>query len=372
VRHLNDGALRRLYDEPLALEEKTRAHYNDCAECQSRFSAVAEDARHAYALMAVPGATVDAEAALRRVKNAAPTAASSAPRLRLPSVRGWGWRKPAAAVLVAAALSASLAFTSLAQTIQSVFEPTQVQTVNINQSDLQGLDVFKNWGDVQQGGNTSLKEAGSAQEAAQQAGLPELKPGNIPDKFSTAPVSYGSVGQFSGNVTFNNNAPEKLHGATLTVQAGPGQAIVYGDVNKAMTAGKQATSPQEAASAVGPMLAVVEMHGAKVTSSGASVADIKSALTGQPGLGQPVKDAINSIDDPKGNVPIIIPTDYAHSEQGTLGSDNKQAATFVGDNTGLGAGVIWVNKDTHVVYAVVGIGVDQTQVKAVANSLVTG
>jgi hypothetical protein len=369
VRHLNDGALRRLYDEPLALEEKTRAHYNDCAECQSRFSAIAEDARQAYALMAVPGATVDAEAALQRVKNAAPTAASSGPRLRLPSVRSWGWRKPAAAVLVAAALSASLAFTSLAQTIQSVFEPSSVSTPTttpLTQQDLQGLDVFKNWADVKQGGNTSLKEAGSAQEAAQQAGLPELKPGNIPAKFAGQPVSYGSVGQLSGTATFNNNAPDKLPGTTLTVQAGPGQAIVYGDVNKAMTAGKQATSPQEAASAVGPMLAVVEMHGAKVTSDGASVADIKTALKKQ-NISDNLRAAIDKIDDPKGNVPIIIPTDYGKATDGTLTNGTK--ATFVGDNTGLGAGVIWVNPNTHVVYAVVGLGVDQDQVKAVADSL---
>ena len=65
MRHLDDGALRRLYDEPLALEEKTRAHYNDCAECQSRFSAIADDARQTSALLAVPGATVDDRSAAR-------------------------------------------------------------------------------------------------------------------------------------------------------------------------------------------------------------------------------------------------------------------------------------------------------------------
>ncbi|MDQ6793208.1 MAG: hypothetical protein M3075_21535, partial [Candidatus Dormibacteraeota bacterium] len=255
-------------------------------------------------------------------------------------------------------------------TIQSVFEPSSVSvpTTQVTQQDLQGLQVFKNWADVKQGGNTSLKEAGSAQEAAQQAGLPELKPGNIPATIAGQPVSYGSVGQLSGTATFNSNAPTTLQGTTLTVQAGPGQAIIYGDVNKAMTAGKQATSPQEAASAVGPMLAVVEMHGAKVTSSGASVSEIKAVLTDSNlGLSKPVKDAINAIDDPKGNVPIIIPTDYGTAREDKLSNGTK--ATFVGDNTKLGAGVIWVNPDTHVVYAVVGIGVDQGQVKAVADSL---
>jgi hypothetical protein len=231
------------------------------------------------------------------------------------------------------------------------------------------LDVFKNWADVKQGGNTSLKEAGSAQEAAQQAGLPELKPGNIPTKFSAAPVSYGSVGQLSGTATFNSNAPDNLRGTTLTVQAGPGQAIIYGDVNKAMTAGKQATSPQEAASAVGPMLAVVEMHGAKITSDGVTVKAVKDTLlSSQYNLSPALREAIGKIDDPKGNVPILIPSDYATSSPVTL--DNGTSATFIGDkNTGLGAGVIWVNKDTHVAYAVVGLGVSQDDVMGVAKTL---
>jgi len=114
------------------------------------------------------------------------------------------------------------------------------------------------------------------------------------------------------------------------------------------------------------MLAVVEMHGAKVTSSGKSVSDIKNVLKSQ-NISDNLKAAIDKIDDPKGNVPIIIPTDYAKATDGTLTNGTK--ATFVGDNTGLGAGVIWVNPDTHVVYAVVGLGVDQGQVKAVADSL---
>ena len=367
MRHLNDGALRRLYDEPLALEEKTRAHYNDCAECQSRFSTIADDARQTSALLAVPGATVDAQAALGRVKSAAATA-PPARQLRLPAIRTLGWRKPAIAGLLAAGLAATLAFTPLAQTVQNVFEPTQVTTVTVNEQDLQGLDVFKNWGDVKQGGNTSLKEAGSASEAAAQSGLPELRvdQATLPAPFNVAPTSYGSVGQFSGTVTFTDKAPTTLHGATLTVQAGPGQAVVYGDVNKAMTAGKQATSPQEAATAAGPMLAIVEMQGPKVTSTGESVSTIKGVLTSQQ-ISENVKVAINSFDDPQGNLPIIVPKKYATSHTVTL--KNGTSATFVGDSTGLGAAIIWVNGKTHLVHAVVALGIGEPEVTAVANGL---
>jgi hypothetical protein len=368
VRHLNDGALRRLYDEPLALEEETRAHYNDCAACQAHFGAIADDARQAAALLAVPGATVDAEPALRQVKS---RPVSAPPRLQLPALRSFGWRKPAAAGLLAAALVASLALTPLAQTVQKAFEPSQVETVPVTQADMQGLNAFSGWADVKQGGNTSLKEAATAHEAAQQSGLPALQvKSGLPAKFAGAPVSYGSVGQLSGTAVFTNKAPSKLHGTTMTVQAGPGQALIYGDVSRAMTAGKQAQTPQDAASAAGPMLAVIEMRAPKVTTSGASEATIKQALLDQKGLSPAVREAIKDFDKPQGNLPLPIPADYAKS-QTIKDAVHGMPATFVGDNTGLGAGLIWVNSKTHVVYAVAGLGVDQNDLLAVANGLAT-
>src|SRR2546426_12770744 len=105
MAHLSEGALRRLYDEPHALVERDRAHYNSCPECRERFSAIAEDVRQALALMSVPAATVDAEAALGRFKARRPDGASRrTPVLgRLASLGsarslgGWGWRQPAAA-----------------------------------------------------------------------------------------------------------------------------------------------------------------------------------------------------------------------------------------------------------------------------------
>jgi len=365
VRHLNDGALRRLYDEPLALEEKVRAHYNGCAECQHRFTAIADEARQTAAVLAVPGATVDAEAALGQVKSR-PLGAPR--RLRLPDLPHIGWRKPAAGALLAAVLVGTLAFTPLAETIQKAFEPTQVSTVQVTRSDLQGLEAFSGWGDVKQGGDTSLKEAGSAQEAAQQSGLPEIQVrAGLPGKFTALPTSYGTVGQLNGTVTFTDKAPSDLQGTTMTVQAGPGQALIYGDVQRAMTAGKQATSPQDAASAAGPMLAIIEMRSPKVTSTGKSVSDIKAALLRQEGLSDNMRSLISSFDSPEGNLPLPIPVDYANATPTTL--DDNTPATLVGDNTTLGAGVVWINKDTHVVHAVVGVGVNQDEVKAVANGL---
>jgi hypothetical protein len=310
---------------------------------------------------------VDAEAALRHVKS---RPVSTPPRLQLPALRSFGWRKPAAAGLLAAALVATLALTPLAQTVQKAFEPTAVKPVTVNEADMQGLNAFSGWGDVKQGGNTSLKEAATAREASQQSGLPALQvKSGLPAKFAQAPVSYGTVGQLSGTVVFTDKAPSKLHGTTMTVQAGPGQAIVYGDVSRAMTAGKQAKSPQDAASAVGPMLTVIEMRGPKVTTSGASEATIKRVLLDQKGLSPSVREAIKSFDNPQGTLPLPIPADYANSRPSQ--PVNGAATTFVGDNTGLGAALIWVNPKTHIVYAIAGLGVTETDLLGVANGVAT-
>src|SRR5947199_1426798 len=176
MAHLSEGALRRLYDEPHALVERDRAHYNSCPECRERFSAVAEDARQALALMSVPAATVDADAALGRFKERRPSGATRRNPLlgRLgnlgsaPSLGGWGWRKPAAAGLVAVGLAATLAFTPLAQSIQQIFEPTQLTTttVSVTQSDVQGLQTFSTWGDAKSVKSPELAEASSAAEAS--------------------------------------------------------------------------------------------------------------------------------------------------------------------------------------------------------------
>ncbi len=69
-RHLADGVLRRLYDDPLALSTHQRRHYADCAACRSRFVLIADDARATahYMSFSIQAPTVDTAAALARVR----------------------------------------------------------------------------------------------------------------------------------------------------------------------------------------------------------------------------------------------------------------------------------------------------------------
>jgi hypothetical protein len=388
VRHLSDGALRRLYDEPYTLDEEARTHYRDCDECQERFTAVADDARHTHALLAVPAATVDPASALARVQRQA-----RPDRPRLAVLRG-GWRRPAigglAAAGVAAALVATMAFTPLATNLVRIFQPTQVQTVTISQGDLTGLDAFSNWGDVKWQKQPELTQTETAAEAAKVSGLPVIKvpAGKLPASLAGAPVSYAAVDQSSGNVTFNGNAPSKLRGSTLTVVVGPAETAVYGDLGKlaqsakasgAQGAGAEGAAPQDGAkteggqrgvdqarnaiASAGPILAVAEMKSPQASSTGVSVADIKKALLAQPGLSPAVRAAISSIDDPKGNLPIPIPAGQVNAHNVTV---QGVTGTAVGDSTGLGSGVIWIKHGR--VYGVAGT-VTEDQLLTVANSL---
>ena len=267
------------------------------------------------------------------------------------------------------------------------WQPSQVTTVPIQQSDLVGLDAFSNWGDVKGTSTGQLQQTETAAEAAKISGLPAIRvdASRLPAELSKAPVSYAAVTPSSGSVTFNSNAPAKLRGATLNITVGPAETAIYGDLGKLAQSAQGAAKPesgsapaagdtsaanqqsaarvQQALSAAGPILAVAEMRAPQVTSTGPSVADIKSALLAQPGLSPAVRAAISSFDDPTGNLPIPIPSGYVNSQsvkvQGVTG-------TAFGDNTGLGSAVIWIKNGR--VYAVAGT-VAQSQVLAVANSL---
>jgi hypothetical protein len=385
VRHLSDGALRRLYDEPFALDEEMRAHYNDCAECKARFAKVADDARRAMDLMAVPAATVDPASALGRVR--ARNNPDGASVVRLP----FGWQRPMvgglAAAVLAIALVGVMAFTPLAANLVKIFQPSQVTPVTITQSDLTGLDALSNWGTVKGTKSPELQQAETAAEAATISGLPAIRvdASKLPAGLQKAPVSYAATTSSSGTVTFNDRAPAKLRGSTLTVVVGPAETAIYGDLGKlvqsARTGEGSAAAPgsgdaagqqgadqsveraRQAVSSAGPILAVAEMKAPEVSSTGASVADIKSALLAQPGLSPAVRSAISSIDDPKGNLPIPIPAGYVNSHAVKVQGVN---ATAFGDNTGLGSAVVWIKNGR--VYGVAGT-VTEDQVLAVANSL---
>ena len=68
MRHLSDGALRRLYDEPAAIPAAARRHYATCVRCRGRFEEIAANARAAGVLLAVGDARTDRAAAFTQIR----------------------------------------------------------------------------------------------------------------------------------------------------------------------------------------------------------------------------------------------------------------------------------------------------------------
>ena len=85
MAHLSEGTLRRKFDDEDALTDSEIRHYSACAECQSRYAALADDARAVASVLAVPDLKVDVASALNRVR----TAPEAQPRfgIRLPILR---------------------------------------------------------------------------------------------------------------------------------------------------------------------------------------------------------------------------------------------------------------------------------------------
>jgi hypothetical protein len=379
VRHLSEGVLRRMYDDPNAVDLEARAHFAGCPTCQDRFATVSDDARQVRAALDVEPAPVDPDAAYARLSAGLPAAAAGRHPLRLPALPRVGWRKPALATGLAAALVALLAFTPLAANLQQLLQPKQVEPVTLTQQDRESLQSLRDYGTVTSQQNSDQKQAPSAAAAAQASGLPQLQPGSLPKSVAGLPATYYTVTQGTHSFTFSEAKarqaaqqagkappafPNGVDGSTLVLQTGPGEAVVYADQAKRQQSQQQrGQSSEQALQQAGPLLVVGEMRAPTLSSTGVTVGQLKETLLAQPGLTPQARKAIQALDSPSGTLPVPIPADQAQAKPVTVQGVQGQA---VGDNTGLGAGVVWIKNG--VVYAVGGT-VSQAEALAVAETM---
>lgn len=364
MAHLSDGVLRRMYDEPHAVTEVARGHFNQCDHCQRRFAEIAASARSAQAALSAPAATVDAAAAFRAVS-------PQLERPRLAWLPRFGGSPRFRAAGVAALLAASLAvvaFTSpLADVMNSIFSPTHVQTVPITTTSFQGMPDLSNWGTVKVVSQPELQQVASAQLAAG-SDLPALDRAKAPAGLP-AP-QYGRVGQLSGTFTFDAAKaqaaaardgkkspalPANLNGSVLQLTAGPAEFEVYGTID-----------PQQVKNGQVPQLVIAAAHKPVLSSNGATVKQIEDAVLAQPGVSPELAAQVRAIGDPTTTLPIPVPADKASSHSVTL--KDGTAATYIGDNTGIAAGLIWIKG--NYVYGVAG-SLHEADLVAVANSLLS-
>jgi hypothetical protein len=364
VAHLSEGTLRRQFDDEGALTDSDARHYSACAECQARYAALADDARAVAGVLAVPDLKVDVASAFSRVRSAP----ASRPRfgMRLPIVGPAS--RPLVGGLAAAAVILALAVTAFAPAVLNFFQPKSVQPVLVSVADLQSLSGLSEYGTFAWTAKPQPQVVASADDAANVSGLhvPKVK---LPSGVSTT-VTYAAMPQAVGVFKFDAalaaaaaakagkaapKMPSGMDGSTLTVTVGPAVVEIFGNLNAGA-----ASNPSQINL---PQLIVGESKAPVVTSSRVTTLQLENYLLAQPGISPQLAAAIRAIKDPSTTLPIPIPIQFATSKTVRVQGVDGVA---LGDNTGLGAAVIWIKRG--VVYGVAGT-LKQSQTLDVANHL---
>lgn len=367
MRHLSDGTLRRIFDEPLALTAADQAHFDSCGHCKGRFEGIAGGARATAALLNLPpfqpqpaAALASARARIRADEAARP------PRWYERWLDGGGqrWRPvatPAIAVVLAAALLAGFTATGAAQSLLKVFEPHAFTAVQVSPSGLTSPALLLDYGQVKWSpGPPKAEQLTDAAAAATQSGLPVLTPASLPRGISGA-VTYGVISQATGSLTFDQDRlrdsaarahvtvkpmPSSINGSTLYVKGGPALIELWG-----VNSGQNQV----------PGLVIVQTRTPTVYSTGASAQQLQDYLLSQPGVPPEIAAQLKAIKDPTTTLPVPIPQGLATSQSVQL---NGVQGLLV--SAAFGAGVVW--EKNGVIYAVGG-QVTPDQALAIARSL---
>jgi hypothetical protein len=351
VAHLSEGTLRQMVDDPDIHNGADARHLESCPACQARLKSVADDARSITGLMAGPELKVDVTSAFKRVQ-AAPAAQ---PRFgfRVPVARPGS--RPMVLAFAAAVAAVALLVTVIAQD-NNVFAPNTVTAVPVTLADMQSLSQLSAYGDVSWTAQPNMQIVTSAAEAEQISGLKPPTVAKLPAGVSTN-VTYAAMTKAVAVFTFSKDKaaasaaqagktlpalPAGMDGAKLTVTVGPAVAEIYGNM-KAPAAGSDSSQLDL------PQLVVAESSAPVATSTQVTVKQLEDYLLAQPGISAQLKAAINAIGDPSTTLPIPVPVEYATSSKVTV---QDVSGVALGDNTGVGSGVIWVKHG--VVYGVVG------------------
>lgn len=365
MAHLSDGTLRRMVDDPDARAGSDAAHLETCSECKARFERISADARMIGGLLTVPAAPVDVASAFDKVR----TAPASRPQFGIRLPLGSPARRPFVLALVAAIAAVGLLGTAVAEyNLKTNVQPNTVQTVPVTVADMQALSQLADYGTITWTKQPQLQVATSPADAKAVAGINPPVVSKLPTGVSTN-VTYGAMTQAQAVFTFSAQKaaataaahgkalpplPKGMDGAKLTVIVGPAVGEIYGEPNKSTTDPSNVNLPQ---------LVVGESAAPSVTSTQVTVAQLEAYILQQPGISPQLSAAIKAIRNPETTLVIPIPVSYATSKNVTVQGVQGVA---LGDNTGVGSGVIWVKNG--MVFVVAG-SIKQSDALDIANNL---
>lgn len=340
-----------MVDDPDAHLGADARHLEACAECKARYETVAGDAHAITSLLAAPELKVDVASAFNRVRSA--PAARPALGLRLPLVRPGS--RPIVLAFAAVIALAGLIVTAIAQG-GTLVSPTTVTPVPVTVADMQALSQLGEYGSLTWTTKPNLQIVMSAADAQSISGLKPPTVAKLPAGVSST-VTYAATPKSVAVFTFSKDKaaaaankagktlpalPAGMDGAQLTVTIGPAVAELYGN----MAAPKAAPDPTLPGV---PELVIVKSTAPVASSTQVSVKQLQDYLLSVPGISPELAKAIKALDPSGTTLPVPVPVEYATSSKVTV---QGVPGVALGDNTGVGAGVIWVK--SGAVYAVAG------------------
>lgn len=238
-------------------------------------------------------------------------------------------RRPAIAAVATVALLFTATATGIAETILTVFEPQQVQTITVDPSEFGNVPDPSEYGTLTWIAEPEPREVADAAAAEAVAGFRALVPSALPAGV-TGPVVLQAMPEAKATFQFDES---KARAAAAKVGASiPPMPAAIAATTLTMTGGPAVLQRYE-------KIQIVQAKAPVVISNGASVTELRDYALAQPGIPPSVAAQIRAIGDPVRTmlIPIGVDADSARSVtvRGTQGY-------LFGDNTGLGSGVIWL------------------------------
>ena len=357
MRHLDDGSLRRIIDEPFAVSAVRRAHLETCPACSARFAQVQSDMNQTRGWLAVPLPESDVGAALKR------QAVPAASRPYRAETFGWGlrmnrapaWAFGAALVVMVAG---TVAFTPV-RNVLTIFQPANVTSISVTTGELRTLPNLRHFGRLSIPRNGKSEQFSSIGQAQTAASFHVSRPSSLPSGVSGS-ATYQVVPFETSSFTFSARKaaqtakrlherlplmPATLNGSTISLHTSPAVLTIYGGNSEI------------------PSLIIGQTPRPAVTSTGANLSQIERYVLHLPGVSPQLAQQIESIGNPTTTLPIPVPVNWAFAQHVTV---QGHPALLVGDNTGVASVIVW--QANGVVYGVAG-ALTQGQVLQVANSL---
>jgi hypothetical protein len=370
VRHIADGVLRRLDDEPLAVPDRVADHVAGCVRCLARQARIADDTERAVRLLSLPQVVPDADLAWARLRRELQvTREEGADQRRRPvPVYRRSFRFPRVslrAALMLGAVGIVVAGTAAAATLTTIFAPTHVAPISVNQSDLQAIAAFMGLGDshvlggfptpsgsstvrfgaIKWSSSGTARPASSLAEATAEAGFRVSLPAHLP-------AGVGAVQRFivqprvTATVTFKSTAA-RVGGSSVTLEAGPAVLAEYAAASRADL----------------PTLGVVTMPRPTALSTGANMTQIEAFLLDEPGVPPELAEEVRLLGDLGTTLPVPVPAGASVRSVHVAG----WPGVLVTDPSNAAGGVVWEDGG-RMVHVVAGI-LDSQDLLNVADQL---